>query len=124
MASSLTRLGQYCRDLRSSQDKTLGDQADALGYQPCEISSIEMGVSAPPSQYPQKLIHWLQLNEQEQRELLKRLETNVVAFSRRGIGGPRTSSMRLFRKISKMRPSDIRGFGRKSAPEATKDGRD
>jgi hypothetical protein len=103
---------------------TLGDQADALGYQPSEISSIEMGHAPLPPGYAMRLTEWLRLNEQEQRELLKKIEGNVIAFPRRSTGGDKTSSMRLFRKISKMCPNEIRSFGKKSPPEATRNGSD
>jgi hypothetical protein len=124
MASALTRFGQHCRELRSHRQMTLGDQADALGCQPCEISSIEMGHSPLPPHYARRLVDWLRLNEQEQRELLKRIESNVVAFPRSTASGDKTSSMRLFRKISKMRPNEIRSFGKKTPPETAKDGSD
>ncbi len=124
MASALTRFGQHCRELRSRREKTLGDQADALGCQPCDISSIEMGHSPVPLQYSHKLIAWLRLTEQEQRDLLRKIESNVVSFPRHAAGGDKTSSMRLFRKISKMRPNEIRTFGKKPSPEITKDGSD
>jgi hypothetical protein len=104
---------------------TLGDQADALGCEPSEISSIEMGRSPLPRHYAKRLIDWLHLNEQEQRELFKRIESNVVAFPRPNLGGgDKTSSMRLFRKISKMGPNEIRRFGKKSPPEAARNGSD
>jgi hypothetical protein len=57
---------------------TIGDQADAFGAEPHEISAIETGKLPPPPHYSQILIEWLHLNEQEQRELLKRVEGNVA----------------------------------------------
>jgi hypothetical protein len=92
---------------------TIGDQADALGYEPAVISSIETGQSAPPPQYLPRFVDWLRLNEQEQKELFRRIESNVISFSRRTGGSDKSSAMRLFRKISKMRPNQIRGFGKK-----------
>jgi len=97
---------------------TIGDQADAFGFQPCEISEIETGKVAAPPHYSRKLIDWLCLSDQEQRELLKKLETNVVVLPRNVSGGDKTSAMRLFRKISKMHPNQIRSFGKKPPPEA------
>jgi transcriptional regulator with XRE-family HTH domain len=93
MASVLTRFGQYCRELRSRREMTLGDQADALNYEPSEISSIEMGRSPLPPRYAKRLIDSLGLNEQEQHELLRRIECNVVAFPRHNFsGGDKTST--------------------------------
>jgi transcriptional regulator with XRE-family HTH domain len=118
MACALTRFGQHCRELRSRRGMTIGDQADAFGAEPHEISAIETGKSPLPPQYSQKLVNWLRLNEQEKRELLRRAESNVVAFRRSTPGGDKTSAMRLFRKISKMKPNEIRRFSKKPPPEA------
>jgi hypothetical protein len=118
MACALTRFGQQCREFRSRRGLTIGDQADAFDSEPHEISAIETGKSAIPTLYSQKLINWLQLDEQEQRELLRKIESNVVAFPRNTAGGDRTSAMRLFRKISKMNPNEIRTFSKKPPPEA------
>lgn len=118
MASALTRLGQHCRELRSQRGLTIGDQADALGSEPYEISEIETGKASPPSLYFQKFGNWLRLTDQEYRELLRKVESNVIAFRRDQPGGARTTSMKLFRKISKMNPSEIRGFRKKPPPEA------
>jgi transcriptional regulator with XRE-family HTH domain len=118
MACALTRFGQHCRDLRLRRGITLGDQADAFGLQPYEICEIETGKAPAPRHYSQKLSQWLALDEQEQRELFKRVDNNIVALHRSSPGGNRTSSMRLFRKISKLRPNEIRNFSKKPPPEA------
>jgi transcriptional regulator with XRE-family HTH domain len=118
MASVLTRFGQHCRELRSRRGMTIGDQADAFGAEPHEISAIETGRSPLSSQYSQKLVDWLRLNDQEKMELLKKVENNVVAFPRNTASGDKTSAMRLFRKISKMKPGEIRRFSKKPPPEA------
>jgi len=118
MACALTRFGQHCRDLRSRRGMTIGDQADALGSEPHEISAIETGRSPLPPRYSEKFVAWLQLNEQEKRELLRKTESNVVAFRHHTAGGDKTSAMRLFRKISKMDPNEIRSFSKKPPPEA------
>ena len=121
MASALTRFGQHCRGLRSHRGMTLGDQAEALGCEPSEISSIEMGSSASGQLFAATCR--LAEPQQIQRDLLKKVETNVVAFPRRtSTGGDKTSSMRLFRKISRMRPNEIRSFGKPPPPENKNDG--
>jgi len=97
---------------------TIGDQAEALGAEPHEISAIETGKLPLPTQYSQKLSDWLQLNEHERIELLRRVEGNVLPFRRHIVGGEKTNAMRLFRKISKMKPSEIRRFSKKLPPEA------
>ena len=118
MASALTRFGQHCRELRSRHQMTVGDQADAFGCEPFEISSIETGQSPLPPHYSRKFIEWLSLDKQEQRDLLRKVESNVVSFPRHTAGGDKTSAMRFFRKISKMHPNEIRSFGKKPPPEA------
>jgi transcriptional regulator with XRE-family HTH domain len=118
MACALTRFGQHCRELRSRRSMTIGDQAEAFGTEPHQISAIETGSLPPPPHYSQKLIEWLGLDEQEQRELVRKIDSNVVAFPRQTPGGDKTSAMRLFRKISKMDPNEIRRFSKKPPPEA------
>jgi transcriptional regulator with XRE-family HTH domain len=117
MACALTRFGQHCRELRSRRGMTIGDQADAFGAQPHEISAIETGKLPIPPRYSEKLAKWLGLNEQEQRELRRRTETNVVTLRRHVAGGDKTSAMRLFRRISKMNPNEIRNFRKRPPPE-------
>jgi hypothetical protein len=97
---------------------TIGDQADALGAEPCDISALETGRSPIPADYCRRLADWLLLNDQERAELLKKIESNVIAFPRIAPAGAKTSAMRLFRKISKMKPNEIRQFGERPPPEA------
>lgn len=116
MANALTKFGQRCRDFRSKHNKSIGDQADMLGCQPCEISAIEIGKLPIPADYPKKLVDWLGLSEQESRDLLRRIDTNVIPFPSLKGGGDKTKSMRLFRKISKMGPNEIRDIKKKPKP--------
>jgi len=102
---------------------TIGDQADAFGAEPHEISAIETGKLPIPPLYSQKLVQWLNLNEQEQRELRRKTDNNVVTFPRHVAAGDKTSAMRLFRRISKMNPNQIRNFGKKPPPEVKDDAR-
>jgi transcriptional regulator with XRE-family HTH domain len=113
MAPALTRLGQICRDFRTQANKTMGDQADYFGCPIHLISAIEVGKEAPPHAYLEKFSQWLNLNEEQNRELVKRAPTNIIQFPTRGSVSNNSRSMRLFRKISKMDPSQIRGFRKK-----------
>lgn len=97
---------------------TIGDQAEALGAEPHEISAIETGRSPPAPHYYHKLSEWLHLNDQERKELLGKMESNIVPFQRHMASGNKTTAMRLFRKISKMKPSEIWRFSKKPPPEA------
>lgn len=116
MANALTKFGQRCRDLRSRYNKSIGDQADAFACQPHEISAVETGKTLAPDLYAQKFVDWLGLNDQEKRDLLKRIDSNVISFPGPKGGGDKSTSMRLFRKISKMNPSEIRGIKKKPPP--------
>lgn len=116
MANALTKFGQLCRDLRSQHDKSMGDQADAFGCLPYEISAIEVGKTRPEREYIAKFVNWLRLSEHQRRDLEKRIGSNVIPFLRAQSGGDRSTSMRLFRKISKMNPGEIRGIKKKPLP--------
>jgi hypothetical protein len=113
MASALTRFGQICREIRASHHKNMGDQAEALGCEVHHISAIEMGKIAASDQYVEKLRMWLNLTDQQYGELQRRRRSNVIAFPTRHSGSNNSSSMRLFRRISKMDPMEIRNFRKK-----------
>jgi hypothetical protein len=88
----------------------MGDQATALACSIPQISAIETGRLAPTADYLRKLSDWLQLDSGECRVLLSRTTGNVIPFPK--IITNNSASMRLFRKISKMAPSDIRKFSK------------
>jgi hypothetical protein len=121
MANTLSRFGQYCRDLRSSRRVTMGDQAEALSCPIHVISSIETGNTPLPSGYLNSLKEWLQLNDREHADLLKRAPGIVVDFRPRNSTSNRSTNMRLFRKVSRMPPGQIRDFGKKLLVEAKDD---
>jgi transcriptional regulator with XRE-family HTH domain len=121
MANTLTRFGQYCRALRIERDMTMADQALAFDCPTHFISSIELGREAPTEQYLNQFRKWLTLSESEYGDLIKRIRGNVVELRRRREYSNNTTAMRLFRKISKMTPEQIRRFGGQIEGEA-KDG--
>lgn len=120
MASALTRFGEYCRDLRRLQGKNMLDQAQGVGLLVHQISSIETGQISPTDDYVQKLSDWFGLNERQIQELKKRVpqSNNVISFSDKKAAIEKGTTMRLFRKISKMKPQEIRRFRLKLAGEA------
>jgi transcriptional regulator with XRE-family HTH domain len=120
MTNALTRFGQRCRDLRTSRNRTMGDQADAFICSTYFISSIETGRQQPSDEYIQNFRVWLHLTDREHNDLVGRLRSNVVKFPK--FTTTNSASMRLFRKISKMNPGEIRKF-RKISYEAKDDGR-
>jgi hypothetical protein len=55
------------------------------------------------------------LDEDEYRDLKKKIRSNVIELNRVKALGNNSRSMRLFRKISQMNPDEIRDF--KKPPE-------
>jgi hypothetical protein len=99
----------------------MGDQAEALNCPIHLISSIETGSAVLPPDYLNRLKQWLHLSEVEQADLLKRAPGVVLNFSQRGAKSNKSTNMRLFRKVSRMPPEQIRSFKKKLLAEATDD---
>lgn len=112
MATVLSRFGQRCRDLRLAKSATMGDQAKHMGCSVSEISLIECGSRTPSETYLAKFREWTQLDDDEFTDLKRRIRSNVVELNRTKTLGENGRSMRLFRKISKMNPDQIRAFNR------------
>jgi transcriptional regulator with XRE-family HTH domain len=112
MTTVLSRFGQRCRELRSAKGVTMGDQAKHVGRSVSEISSIECGSRTPSEAYLQSFREWMKLDDDEFRDLKRKIRSNVVELSRIKALGEKGRSMRLFRKISKMNPDQIRAFNR------------
>ncbi len=101
----------------------MGDQAEALGCAVHLISAIETGRVAPTADYLESFRSWLALDDAQYKSLLRRSKNNVVELRHKFSAGEKSSSMRLFRKISKMDPAQIRYFGKKIHGEAENDRR-
>ncbi|UGA46515.1 helix-turn-helix domain-containing protein [Bradyrhizobium quebecense] len=112
MTSVLSRFGQRCRDLRISRGLTMGDQAKHIGCSVNEISLIECGSRTPSEKYLEGFRIWMKLDDEDFQELKKKIRSNVVELNRVKSLGEHGRSMRLFRKISKMNPEEIRAFNR------------
>ena len=112
MTTVLSRFGQRCRDLRLANNYTMGDQATHLGCSVSEISSIECGSRTPSDLYLEGFREWMKLEDDEFRDLKKKIRSNIVELNRVKTSGEKGSSMRLFRKISKMNPDQIRAFNK------------
>jgi len=106
MTNALTRFGRYCRDARASQGKSMATQALSLGHNVSEISLYETGAMIPSDGYIQELAEWLGLDSQELRKRVSR-DSTVIAFPRKRQAN---RSVRLFRKISRMTPGQIRAL--------------
>jgi transcriptional regulator with XRE-family HTH domain len=122
MTTVLSRFGQRCRDLRAAKNLTMGDQAKFFGCSVSEISSIECGSRTPTEDYLALFKQWTKLDDEEFRDLKKRIRSNVVELNRVRTLGENGRSMRLFRKISKMNPDQIRAFNRPPDSGAPNDG--
>jgi transcriptional regulator with XRE-family HTH domain len=85
------------------------EQAEALKIPTSVISSIETGERLPDFQYLSGFAKWLDLPVRQQADLQKIVERrdNVILFPR---SKPNQSSttVRFFRKLSKMGPNQIR----------------
>jgi hypothetical protein len=95
----------------------MGDQADAFGCAVHDISAIESGRFATPDKYIGMFRDWLGLSDQQYRELIKKKGSNVIQLQQVKFIRNNSNSMRLFRKISKMKPAEIRGFRNSEAKE-------
>lgn len=122
MTTVLSRFGQRCRDLRLANNFTMGDQARHLDCSVSEISSIECGSRTPSNRYLESFREWMKLEDDEFRDLKKKIRSNVVELNRIKTSGEKGRSMRLFRKISKMNPDQIRAFNKPPDNGARNDG--
>jgi transcriptional regulator with XRE-family HTH domain len=112
MTTVLSRFGQRCRDLRIARGLTMGDQAKNFGCSVNEISLIECGSRTPSEEYLESFRSWMKIDKEDLEELRKRIRSNVVEMNRVRSLGENGRSMRLFRKISKMNPDQIRAFNK------------
>lgn len=120
MATVLSRFGQQCRNIRSAKNLTMGDQARYIGCSVHEISSIECGLRTPSENYLESFRSFTQLDQDEFSNLKKKIRSNVIELNRVKALGKNSRSMRLFRKISQMKPDEIRGFKKPPDNEAQK----
>ena len=118
MASALTRFGMLCRALRSSHDRTMGEQAAALECAVHYVSDIETGRLPPTGEYIDAFSRWLDLEASQSEALKKRSKSNVISLRNARSSSNNSNSIRLFRKISKMDSIQIRRFRTKIQGEA------
>jgi len=109
MASALTIFGDRCRRIRIARGLSMMDQARATTCSVVEIASVEAGETYPTPKYVEAFCKWLGLDPAEQANLLvaRPKRDNVIPFRP---SEPKHSgkNMRMFRKLSKMSPEDIR----------------
>jgi transcriptional regulator with XRE-family HTH domain len=110
MAGALTKFGVLCRSLRMQNEKSMADQARVFECEVQHISAIETGRIDPTEDYIEKFRTWLDISQMEYQLLVKRGKSNVISLSPRFPPRNSSTSMRLFRKISKLNPNQIRAF--------------
>jgi len=101
----------------------MGDQAVAMKCEVYYVSGVETGKIVPPAEYIEKFRQWLQLDDSQYNALKKRSKSNVIDLRQRFSTSNQSSSIRLFRKISKMDPMQIRRLRPEVQDEAKNDGR-
>ena len=121
MSTVLSRFGTRCRALRASKGLTMGDQAIYMGCSVHEISAIECGIRTPSENYIDSFRDWMKLDTDEFADLKRKIRSNIVELTRIKSTGNNGRSIRLFRKISNMNPTEIRDFRRPPGSE-TRDG--
>jgi hypothetical protein len=99
----------------------MGDQANFMGLSVHEISAVECGIRTPSMQYVETFRQWINLDNDEFADLKRKIQSNVIDLTRVKSTGNNGRSIRLFRKISNMNPSQIREFRKPPGSEA-KDG--
>jgi hypothetical protein len=117
--STLTPFGLKCREHRIRLQKSLGEQATFLGIKTSELSEIETGNRPVPNEIPDRLGFWLGLHALEV-SVLRQLATanaNVVYLNKK-----HRESRKLFRKINRLSPAEIRQLGQERYKEAIDDG--
>jgi transcriptional regulator with XRE-family HTH domain len=110
MAGTLTKFGVLCRSLRLQNAKNMADQARVFGCEVQYISSIESGKIDPTEDYIEKFRAWLDISRIEYQLLVRRGKSNVISLTPRFSTRNNSTSMRLFRKVSKLDPNQIRAF--------------
>jgi transcriptional regulator with XRE-family HTH domain len=117
--SSLTPFGMKCREYRMRSQRSLGEQATYLRVSPSDLSEIETGARPVPQGLPESIGQWLELPPLDVT-LLVRLSTadsNVVYLDER-----HRKSRKLFRKINRLSPAQIRQLRQSNFQEAVDDG--
>lgn len=67
---SISAFGRRCRELRAARGYVIAHQAQILDSSLSFISEVEFGQAHVPNSWPAKIASWLELEEEEQKELL------------------------------------------------------
>ena len=110
MTNALNRFGSFCRETRAKHGLTMAAQAEALSQDVTDISSIETGKVVPTDNYVRQFCDWLKIPPGKRAEFEKRVpqSATVISFPRKK---DVSSTVRMFRKVSKMTPAEIRKLG-------------
>jgi hypothetical protein len=106
---NLTAFGAECRQIRMVRKLRMIDQAERFNCSPSFISAVETGDKQVPEGYVEKFGDWLKLDivTRKHLQLLADARINVIRFT--PVNKERAAlARRLFRKINKMSPDEIR----------------
>ncbi|AZO75258.1 MAG: hypothetical protein E5V92_25865 [Mesorhizobium sp.] len=106
---TLTAFGSACREIRMARKLRMIDQAKEFKCSPSFISAVETGGKQVPEGYVDSFGNWLNLDLVTRKHLqaLADARINVIRFT--PINKERAAlARRLFRKINKMSPDEIR----------------
>jgi hypothetical protein len=109
MGNSLSGFGIECRHIRTNRGVKMIDQAKQFGCSPSFISAVETGDKPVPDGYVEKFCEWMRIDTatKKQLEILAEARTNVIRFT--PVNREKAViARRLFRKINKMTPDEIR----------------
>lgn len=73
----LTKFGRFVRELRIERNELMKDMAEKFGVSVSKLSSVEVGKTEIPNEWPEKLIYAYNLNEEEIQKLKDSLN-NVI----------------------------------------------
>lgn len=109
-ATTLTPFGLKAREYRIAFGKSIGDQAEAFSVSPSDVSSIETGQTIPDADYIERFCTWLGLGKLDE-SILGKLASytgdNTVRFK---LPREHRDTRRLFRKINRLTPAQIRNL--------------
>lgn len=109
MGIDLTGFGIECRHIRTDRGVKMIDQAKHFKCSPSFISAVETGDKPVPEGYVEKFCEWMNIGAttRKQLQILADSRTNVIRFT--PINKEKAAiARRLFRKINKMTPDEIR----------------
>lgn len=104
---TLTKFGSISRQLRMRNGYTLGDQSKHFNRSISELSQIETGLAKPDADYIRSFVQWTKASFVDHQELIKSSSSPL----RTELPNDESNS-RLYRRMNKLSPQQIRSLGR------------